>query len=88
MHSPTAALSGKHTLLVCMGLLLMAPGAAPLHATTRIKVRLLTPVSSYFSHSGDPIEALVVPPACSEPSNAFPPETVIAGQVSSVRRVS
>src|SRR5579872_6696610 len=56
-------------------------------AATRIKARLLTPISSYHSKTGDSIEALVVPPACAEPRDAFPPETVIVGRVQSVRRV-
>ena len=58
-----------------------------LHAATPIRIRLLTPVSSYHSKAGDSLEALVVPPACPEPINAFPPQTVIAGRVQTVRRV-
>ena len=62
-------------------------GTVSLSAATRLKARLLTPVSSYHSKPGDSIEALVVPPACPEPRDAFPPETVIVGRVQSVRRV-
>lgn len=67
--------------------ILILIGAAPVSATTRIKARLLTPVSSYHSKAGDPIEALVVPPPCAAPRDAFPPGTVIVGRVQSVRRV-
>ena len=61
--------------------------AAPLSAATRIKARLLTPVSSYHSKTGDSVEALVVPPACPQPLHAFPPQAVLAGRVQSVHRV-
>ena len=68
-------------------LLAILGAAVELHAATRIKTRLLTPVSSYHSKTGDFIEALVVPPACPEPTHAFPSGTLIAGQVENVHRV-
>jgi len=71
----------------CAGLILALYGVAELHAAVRMKVRLLTPVSSYHSKPGDPIEALVVPPACREPIDEFPSETVLTGKVRSVKRV-
>ena len=66
---------------------LFLSGATHLPAATRIKARLLTPVSSYHSRTGDSVEALIVPPACPEPANAFPPETVVVGRIQSVHRV-
>ena len=68
-------------------LLVLLGAAAEVHAGTRIKARLLTPVSSYHSKAGDSVEALVVPPACPEPTHALPSETVIAGTVENVHRV-
>lgn len=59
----------------------------PASAATRIKARLLTPVSSYHSKTGDAVEALVVPPACPEPLHSFPPQTVLAGRIQNVHRV-
>src|SRR5690242_17176892 len=61
--------------------------AGHLFAATRIKARLLTPVSSYHSKTGDFVEALIVPPACPEPANPFPSESVVVGHVQSVHRV-
>jgi hypothetical protein len=61
--------------------------ALPLSAATRIKVRLLTPVSSYHSKAGDSVEALIVPAACPEPSHAFPSGSVVVGRVQNVHRV-
>ena len=57
------------------------------YGATRIKARLLTPVSSYHSKAGDSIEALIVPPACTQPLHPFPAEAKLYGNILSVRRV-
>ncbi|HLK47995.1 MAG TPA: LssY C-terminal domain-containing protein [Bryobacteraceae bacterium] len=78
---------GKTRWSAWVAVLIICSGAPELPAATRIKARLLNPVSSYRSKVGDPVEALVVPPACPEPSHAFPPATVVAGRVQSLHRV-
>ena len=70
-----------------VGLIVILFGATDLFGATRLKARLLTPVSSYHSKPGDSIEAMLVPLPCAEPSNAFPRETVIVGRVQNVHRV-
>lgn len=70
-----------------VGLLILVGGAAPLRAATSLKVRLLTPISSYRSKAGDLVEALVTPASCSERSNTLPDGTILAGLVRNVRRV-
>jgi hypothetical protein len=82
-----ASMPGKSLRFSLLASILMLLGSGPLSATTRLKVRLLTAVSSYHSKPGDAIQALVVPPACTEPVDAFPPETVIEGRVQSLHRV-
>jgi len=71
----------------CVGLLAILFGTASGSAATRLKARLLTPVSSYHSKAGDAIEALIVPPACPEPLHALPAGSVLRGYVKSVHRV-
>jgi LssY C-terminus len=73
--------------LVWVASLLLISGAVSLSAATRIKARLLTPVSSYRSKTGDSVEALVVPPACPQPVNAFPAQAVLVGRIQNVHRV-
>jgi hypothetical protein len=70
-----------------VGLLLALYAAPGIYGATRIKVRLLTPVSSYHSKAGDTIEALIVPSACTVPIHAFPGGTLLYGNVRTVRRV-
>ena len=80
-------MSARTCRLAWTASLLILSEAVPLSAVTRIKARLLTPVSTYRSKTGDSVEALVVPPACPEPLHAFPPQTVLAGHIQSVHRV-
>ena len=67
------------------GLAFSAAGS-PLCAATLVKARLLASVSTYHSKPGDPIEALVAPPPCSE-SETLPPGSVLSGRVQKVRKV-
>ena len=75
------------TGVVWAGLLLAWQPGIPLHAATKIKARLLAPISSYWSKTGDPIEALVVPPACGEANSTLPAGTVLSGHVGKLHRV-
>lgn len=80
-------MSARTQRLVWVASLLILSGAGPLRAASRIKARLLTPVSSYHSKTGDPLEALVVPPACPDAVDGFPSQTVVAGRIQTVHRV-
>ena len=51
------------------------------------KVRLLSPVGSYFSRKGDPVRAVMTAPLQSPDGAALPAGTEIYGSVSSVRKV-
>src|SRR5690348_15733783 len=77
----------KHRCWGWVGFLLAFHGASGIYGATHIKVRLLTPVSSYHSKRGDSIQALVVPPACPEPVHPFPANASLYGNVRSVHRV-
>lgn len=77
----------KHRCSGWVGLLLALHGASGIYGATRIKVRLLTPVSSYHSKRGDSVEALVIPPACPQPVHPFPSEATLYGNVHRVHRV-
>ena len=60
-----------------------APAAAP---ATRLEVRLLTPISSYYSRRGTEIRALVTTPLCSE-GRAIAEGVVLHGSILEDRRV-
>src|SRR5579864_5247508 len=80
-------MSASTRRLACVAYLVVVSGAVSASAATRIKARLLTPVSSYHSKAGDAVEALVVPPACPKLVGAFPPHTVLDGRIQNVHRV-
>lgn len=67
-----------------LALLMAAP---ELNATTLVRARLLAAVSSYHSKPGDPIEALVASPPCSQSTESLPPGTILTGHVQKVRKV-
>jgi hypothetical protein len=67
--------------------LLALPLAAQVPPAVRVEVRLLSPVSSYHSRSGDPIEALVATPLCLEGGGALPEGAIISSHIARVHRV-
>ena len=73
--------------IVWAGLLAAWQAAIPLEAATQIKARLLAPISSYWSKTGDPIEALVVPSPCGQANSTLPAGTVLTGRVGKLHRV-
>ena len=70
-----------------VGFFLALHGASGIYGATRIKARLLTPISSYHSKRGDSIQALIIPPACPQPVNPFPAAATLYGNVRTVHRV-
>src|ERR1017187_7933096 len=52
-----------------------------------LEARLLTPVSSYATKSGAPVEALITTPLCNASGDELPRGAVLAGHVSKVHRV-
>ena len=63
---------------------LAVPAAADVPAGTVLEVRLLTSLSSYNSKTGDPVEALVVSPAC---PRGLPAGATVSGAVKHVHKV-
>jgi len=54
---------------------------------TGLELRLLRPVGSRISHSGDPVEALVIAPVTKDGEVLIPPGATISGRVQSVGRL-
>jgi len=57
------------------------PPGAQLH------VRLTTPISSYSSHTGDPVEAVLIAPVVSNGEIVFPAGSLVSGKLKSVQKV-
>ena len=69
------------------GLLLGSALGAATAGTTRVEVRLLTPVSTYRSRAGTPIAGLVATPLCTASGEALPTGTVVQGTLRRVHKV-
>jgi hypothetical protein len=59
----------------------------PALAQTAVEVRLLTPVSSYASKSGEEIEALLATPLCANSIQMVPPGAIVRGRIDHVHKV-
>jgi hypothetical protein len=57
------------------------PPGAQLH------IRLTTPISSYSSHSGDRVDAVLIAPVVSNGEIVFPPGSLVSGKLKSVQKV-
>jgi hypothetical protein len=68
-------------------LMAAAPLLAAVSAHTTFALRLLTPVSSYYSKPGDEVRGVVVGSVCSQSGSFLPAGTIVRGTVKSVHRV-
>ena len=68
-------------------LIAVAPVPAAIPAHTTFEIRLLTPISSYYSKPGDEVRGVVVEAVCVGSGSFFPPGTVVRGTVKSLHRV-
>jgi hypothetical protein len=57
------------------------PPGAHLH------IRLTTPISSYASHTGDPVDAVLIAPVVSNGETVFPAGSQVSGKLKSVQKV-
>jgi hypothetical protein len=78
-----------HTSLLLCALfgIIAVPGSAGTTAATVVEVRLLTPVSTYNSRAGDPVEAVVGAPVCAQGHEALPKGTVVRGVIKHIHKV-
>jgi hypothetical protein len=60
---------------------------AELPAGTVIEIRLLTPVSSYYSKPGDEVRGLVVAPICAQPGGTVPTGAIASGILKHIHKV-
>lgn len=77
-------------LLVFAGTVIVAPccmTAEVLPAGTRFEARLSTPTGSRLSHSGDPVEAIVIAPVLAKGRLIIPQGATVSGVVQSVDRL-
>ncbi len=78
------------TLLAAIAAFAFFVGSAPadsLSAGTRLEVRLSSPTGSRISHSGDPIQAVVIAPVLASGRVVIPQSAMISGVVERVERV-
>jgi len=53
----------------------------------QMHIRLTTPISSYASHAGDPVDAVLIAPVVSNGEIVFPAGSGVSGKLKSVQRV-
>jgi hypothetical protein len=83
---PLTSRRRRCALLAASVLLLAAPAGAALPSGTFVDARLLTPISSYSTKAGTPIEVQVTTPVCSDTMD-LPKGAIIRGVVSRIHRV-
>ena len=54
---------------------------------TQLHIRLTTPIWSYASRTGDPVDAILIAPVVSNGEIIFPAGSLISGKLKSVQRV-
>jgi LssY C-terminus len=58
-----------------------------LPAGAQLHIRLTTPISSYASHAGDRVDAVLIAPVVSNGEIVFPAGSLVSGKLKSVQRV-
>src|SRR5258706_11291400 len=68
-----------------LALILLATRQLPPGA--KLHIRLTTPISSYASHTGDPVDAVLIAPVVANGEIIFPAGSLISGKLKSVQKV-
>src|SRR5579884_265929 len=81
------ALAGSLYALCFCAVLSCPAGAAPPVGGIAIEARLLTPLSSYTSKTGDTVRAIITTPVCPGGGDPEPSGAILEGAIKKVHRV-